>query len=82
MVIPPTTRIRALEAELAARSRHEREEVIELRLRAHKLAQHVQALTLDNEALRQTLATRGLLSELPQIRRDNPSDTTPAGAPI
>jgi len=58
-------RIRTLENELAARTRRESREVGALRQRAHILAQYVQALTLDNEALRKTLADHDLLHQLP-----------------
>lgn len=58
-------RIRTLETELAARTRRESREVDALRQRAHILAQYVQALTLDNEALRKALADHDLLHQLP-----------------
>jgi hypothetical protein len=53
------SRIRKLDAELAARDRAERDETLRLKATVAVLAQHVQALTLDNDALRQALAVRG-----------------------
>ncbi|MDJ0418863.1 hypothetical protein [Rhodococcus opacus] len=64
-------RIRTLEKELAARMRRENGEVAALRQRAHILAQHVQALALDNEALRKTLADHDLLHRLPHAQFDD-----------
>lgn len=58
-------RIRRLESDLAARKRDEHAELVRLRQTVHVLAQHVQALTLDNEALRQSLAAEGRLRTLP-----------------
>lgn len=50
-------RIRQLQTELTARENAERKEITRLRTTVNVLAQHVQALTLDNEALRQNLDT-------------------------
>jgi hypothetical protein len=51
--------IQALKTELAEYKRTDRNELTELRQRVHILAQHVQALTLGDLALRHTLSDDG-----------------------
>lgn len=58
-------RVRRLEAEIAAAKRAENQEIADLRQRVRVLAQHVQALALDNDALRRALAEQGQLRVLP-----------------
>ncbi|AQA21731.1 iclR helix-turn-helix domain protein [Rhodococcus sp. MTM3W5.2] len=65
-------RIKQLEAELAQRKRDENQDILELRRRAHILAQHVQALTLDNDALRKALANQNVLLRMPDVRQAPP----------
>ncbi|WP_261563305.1 hypothetical protein [Frankia tisae] len=54
--VPATMRerIRQLETEVRELRSRERQEIADLRATVHTLAQHVQALTLENEALRGT----------------------------
>lgn len=58
--------IRKLKTELTEYKRAERPELTELRQRVHILTQHVQALTLDNQALRHTLSDDGPVRALRQ----------------
>lgn len=60
-------RIRQLEADRAARDGVERQEITQLRTAVTALAQHVQALTLDNDALRQALHAYGEVRTLPNV---------------
>ncbi|WP_127356140.1 hypothetical protein [Actinacidiphila soli] len=70
--VPDTLRelIRELTGELREARRARHEEITDLRRSVDTLAQHVQALTLDNQALRAELGLRGSISTLPAARHD------------
>jgi hypothetical protein len=65
--VPATLRerIRHLETEVRELRSRERQEITDLRATVHTLAQHVQALTLENETLRATQADHKKILLLP-----------------
>ena len=72
--IPATLRerVRELKGELREARTARNEEITDLRRSVDTLAQHVQALTLDNQALRNELHRRSNLSVLPSSRHETP----------
>jgi len=70
-------RIRHLEAELAERRTTDNAEHRRLRQAVHALAQHVQALSLDNDALREALARQGTIHALADL-----GTSWPVGRPL
>ncbi|MFE7531451.1 hypothetical protein ACFU7Y_37955 [Kitasatospora sp. NPDC057542] len=69
--VPATLReqIRELKGELREARRARHEEIQSLRRSVDILAQHVQALTLENISLRDALASGGTLSVMPRVSR-------------
>lgn len=69
-------RIRDLTAQVAGLRRHEHQEVASLRATVSTLAQHVQALTLENQALRDTLERDASVTRMSDRTRDRRAGTS------